>query len=215
MNKIKVLGLALMAVAALMATVGAGAATATPTALCKAPTTPNGLPICEGFHLYPAGTNIHAVLEAGTKLNIATPLGVVECNQSTLAATTEQQTEMPLGAIVNALTFGECEDAGEEVEVVTLKNGTLDIEIIDLPVWTHNGTLTLTGTQIRVFWKLTGAECRYAPAHTGVLTGGAMATIDWAGNLTKVGGNLLCPEGNANWNGAYTVTSPEPLWVSM
>lgn len=215
MNKLKALGLAVVAVAALMATVGAGAASATPTALCKAPTTPNGLPICEGFHRYPAGTNIHAVLEPETRLNIATPLGVVECKQSTLGVVTEQETEMPLGAFVNALIFGACQNAGEEVEVTTVKNGTLDIEIIDLPEWTHNGTLGLTGTEIRVFWKLIGAECRYAPGHAGVLTGGPMATIDWFGALTRVGGNLLCPEGNANWNGAYTVTSPEPLWVSM
>jgi hypothetical protein len=215
MKKLKALGLAAVAVAALMATVGAGSASATPTALCKAPTTFNGLPICEPFHIYPAGTRVHAELQEGTKLSIATPIGVVECKFSTLDVFTEQQTEMPLGAIVNALNFGACEDEGEPVDVETVKNGTLDIEIIDLPVWTHNGTLTLTGTEIRVLWTFTGAECFYDPGHTGVLTGGAMATIDWAGTLTKTRGNLLCPEGNANWNGAYTVTSPEPLWVSM
>ncbi|HVD86726.1 MAG TPA: hypothetical protein VNB59_04900 [Solirubrobacterales bacterium] len=215
MNKIKLLGLAAVAVAALMATVGAGTAAATPTSLCKAPTTPNGLPICEGFHLYPAGTNIHAVLEAGTKLSIATPGGVVECKMATLNAFTEQQTAMPLGANVNALTFNACEDEGEPVDVEAVKPGTLDIEIIDIPVWTHNGTLTLTGTEIKVLWTFSGAECFYDPAHTGVLTGGPMATIDWSGTLTKTKGNLLCPEGNATWNGAFTVTSPEPLWVSM
>jgi hypothetical protein len=215
MKQLKVLGLMVVAAAALMATVGAGAASATFTSLCKAPTTPNGLPICEGNHLYPAGTRIHAELQAGTKLSIATPIGVVECKTSTLDALTEQQTEKPLGAIVNALTFGECEDEGEPVDITTVKNGTLDIEIIDLPVWTHNGTLTLTGTEIKVLWTFTGAECFYDPGHTGVLTGGPMATIDWFGTLTKTKGNLLCPEGNANWNGAFTVTSPEPLWVSM
>lgn len=214
-KQLKILGLMAVATVALMASIGAGTASATPTALCKAPTTPNGLPICEGNHLYPAGTRIHAELEAGTRLNIATPLGVVECKTATLDALTEQQTEKPLGAIVNALTFGECEDAGEPVDVTTVKNGTLDIEIIDLPVWTHNGTLTLTGTEIKVLWTFTGAECFYDPAHTGVLTGGPMATIDWFGTLTKTKGNILCPEGNANWNGAFTVTSPEPLWISM
>lgn len=216
MMKLKTLGLAVVAATALMAFVGAGTASATPTSLCKAPTTTEaGLPICEGFHLYPAGTNIHAILEAGTKLNIPTPNGVVECNIATLNAFTEQQTAMPLGAMVNALTFNGCEDAGEPVDVETVKNGTLDIEIIDLPVWTHNGTLTLTGTEIRVLWTFTGAECFYDAGHAGVLTGGPMATIDWSGPLTWTRGNLLCPPGNANWNGAFTVTSPEPLWVSM
>jgi len=215
MRKLKMFALAATAVGVLMATLGASAASATPTALCKAPTTPGGLPICEGNHLYPANTTIHADLEAGTKLMIPTPNGVVECNTSTIDATTEQATFKPLGAIVNVLTFGGCEDAGEPVDVETVIPGTLDIEIIDLPVWTHNGTLTLTGTEIRVLWTFTGDECFYDPGHTGVLTGGPMATIDWNGTLIGTGGNLGCLPGNASWNGAYTVTSPEPLWVSM
>jgi hypothetical protein len=215
MRHLKIIGLMAVAAAALTVTVGAGTASATFTSLCKAPTTTAGLPICEGIHLYPAGTRIHAELQAGTKLSVVTPAGVVECKTATLDALTEQQTEKPLGAIVNALTFGECEDEGEPVDITTVNNGTLDIEIIDLPVWTHNGTLTLTGTEIRVLWTWSGAECFYDPAHTGVLTGGPMATIDWFGTLTKTKGNLLCPEGNATWNGAFTVTSPEPLWVSM
>jgi len=212
---LKNLGLAAVMAMALMATVGVGSAAATPTALCEEKTTVNGLPICEPNHIYPAGTRIHAELEAGTRLNIVTPVGVVECTQSTLDAITEQQTEIPLGAIVNVLNFGGCEKAGEEVEVKTIVKGTLDIEVIDVPEWTHDGTLTLTGTQITVFFKKAGIHCIYAPGHTGILTGGPMATIDWFGALTKVGGNFLCPGGNANWNGFYTVTSPEPLWISM
>ncbi len=215
MKLLKTLVLAAAVATALMATVGAGSASATPTTLCKAPTTMNGLPICEPNHIYPAATRIHAELEVGARLNIATPLGVVECKKSTLDAITEQQTEIPLGAIVNALTFGECKKGEEEVEVKTVKNGTLDIEIIDLPVWTHNGTLTLTGTEITVLFKTIGAHCFYDAGHTGVLTGGPMATIDWFGPLVKTGGNALCPGANANWNGFYTVTSPEPLWISM
>ena len=215
MKKLKTLGLLFAVGAALMATVGAGSAAATPTALCKQPTTMAGLPVCEGNHLYPQNTRIHANLEAGTKLMIPTPNGVVECGKSTIEAFTEQATNLPLGAAVTALNFNECEDAGEPVDVEAIVKGTLDIEIIDLPVWTHNGTLTLTGTQIRILWTFSGDECIFDAGHTGVLTGGAMATIDWAGTLVKTAGNLGCPEGNANWNGAYTVTSPEPLWVSM
>jgi hypothetical protein len=215
MKRLKILGLAVVAVAAVMAFVGAGTASATFTSLCKEKTTNNGLPICEPNHLYPAGTRIHAELEAGTRLNIPTPLGVVECKQSTLDVFTEQETEIPLGAIVNALTFGGCEKAGEEVEIKTVKKGTLDIEIIDLPEWTHNGTLTFTGTEITFLFKKIGAHCLYDAGHAGVLTGGPMATIDWFGTLVKTGGNMLCPAGNANWNGFYTVTSPEPLWISM
>lgn len=215
MNRIKILGLAVMAVAALMAFAGAGSAVATETALCKQPTTFAGLPRCEPNHLYPANTRIHAELEVGKILVIPTPNGVVECKKSTLEAFTEQATFKPLGANVTALTFGECFNGGEPVDIETVKKGTLDIEIIDLPEWTHNGTLTFTGTEIRVLWTLSGKECFYDPGDVGTLTGGAMATIDWAGVLTYTKGNLGCNPGNANWNGAYTVTSPEPLWISM
>lgn len=209
MKRMRVLVLIAMAVAAVMATVGTSTAAATPTTLCKVMETVNGVPICKPENQYPAGTQIHAVLEPNTKLRIETPLGVAFCQGSTLLATTEQQTAMPLGAIVNVFNFGGC---GEFV-VTTVVNGTLDIEIIDLPVWTHNGTLTFTGTQIRV--AKGGAECIYAVGHSGVLTGGAMATIDLNGVLTRVGGNAECPAGNGNWKGAYTVLKPEPLWIGM
>jgi hypothetical protein len=209
MNRLKTLFFVAVATAALMATVGAGSAAATPTTLCKVEETIGELPICAPENQYPAGTMIHAHLEAKTKLMIPTPFGVAECEESTLTAITEQQTEMPLGAIVNAFTFGKC----GEYEVKAVELGTLDIEIIDLPFWTHNGTLTFTNTKITV--KKGEIDCVYSVGHSGVLTGGAMATIDLLGTLTRVGGNAKCPLGNANWNGSYTVTEPEPLWIGM
>jgi hypothetical protein len=206
----KILLLGAMAAMALMATAGASTAVATPTTLCEVEeTTIGGLPICAPENQYLAGTMIHAHLEEKTKLMIPTPFGVAECEESTLTATTEQQTAMPLGAIVNEFTFGKC----GEYEVKTLVPGTLDIEIIDLPFWTHNGTLTFTNTRITV--KKGEIDCEYTVGHSGVLTGGAMATIDLLGQLTRVGGNAKCPLGNAQWNGSYTVTEPEPLWIGM
>lgn len=215
MKHFKTLGLAVVAAAALMAFVGTGTASATFTSLCKAPTTNEaGLPICEGEHLYPAGTRIHAELQAGSRLSIVGGPGVVECPQSTLEAITEQETEIPLGAIVTAWTFGGCKNGPEEVEVKTIKPGTLDIEIIDLPNWTHNGTLTFTETEVTVFFKNLKLDCIYKPGDTGTLTGGPMATIDLIGNWPRVAGGAGCPP-NVNVSGFYTVTSPEPLWVDM
>jgi len=210
MKQLKILGLAVVAAAALMAFVGTGTASATFTSLCKAPTTTEaGLPICEGEHLYPAQTRIHAELQVGSKLNIATAFGNIECNKSTLEAFTEQKTEIPLGANVTAFTFGECNGI-----VQTIKNGTLDIELIDLPEWTHNGTLTFTGTEVTI--EKAGLHCIYSPGDTGTLTGGVMATIDLVGTWPRTGGRsgALCGP-NANVTGFYTFTSPEPLWVSM
>src|SRR4051794_14970115 len=123
MNKMKAFGLGVVVAAAMLATVGAGSASATFTSLCKAPTTTAGVPVCEGAHLYPAGTTVHAHLEAGTRLSIPTPNGVVECNFATIHGNTEQATAKPLGVFINALNFAACEDAGEPVDVEAVKPG--------------------------------------------------------------------------------------------
>lgn len=210
MNRIKTILLFAVAATAFIATVGSGTAAATPTTLCKVEETHEGIPFCEPINQYPAGTVIHAVLEANTKLVVETPAGKVECEESTFRATTEQQTNFPLGALVNVWTFGKC---GAGNSVTTVMPGTLDIEVIDVPVWTHNGTLTFTGTQIIV--KRGEVECLYSVGHSGVLKGGAMATIELSGVLTRIGGNPKCPAGNGSWKGAYTVIQPEPLWVGL
>ncbi|HEX5526894.1 MAG TPA: hypothetical protein VFX44_06815 [Solirubrobacterales bacterium] len=209
MKQFKILGLAVVAVAALMALAGAGTASATETTLCKVKETVGGLPQCAKANQYPAGTRIHAEIEANTTIVINTPAGKVECKKSTLEAVTEQQTAIPLGANVAAFNLAECNGI-----VQTVKQGTLDIEIIDLPEWTHNGTLTLTGTEITV--EVAGLHCVYTPGDIGTLTGGAMATIDVLGNWPRTGGRsgALCGA-SATVEGGLTVTSPEPLWVSM
>src|SRR4029077_7343798 len=207
MKRIKYLLVAATAIAALMATVGAGAASATPTTLCKVPETMGGIPICKEENQYPAGQAIHAVLEANKKVTLETPLGLVECAQSTFFGNTEGKTAMPLGEAIAVFYVGGC---GEYV--VTAVFGTLDLEIIDLPEWTHNGTLTFTNTQLRV--KKGAKECVYEVGHAGVLTGGAMATIDLKGTLVRLGG-VECPEGNGSWKAPYTVLQPEPLWIGI
>jgi hypothetical protein len=211
MNRLKILGLLLVAAAALMAVVGTGTAAATETALCKEKTTgATGQPECKELHIYPAGTVIHA--EAETFILIETALGNIECEQSTIKATTEQKTALPLGAKVEALTFGIGNKCGATT-VETVEKGTLDIELIDFaPEWTHNGTLTFTGTKIKTIQM--GFECFYTLGDAGTLTGGATATIDLSGTMTRVGGGLACPQ-NAKVLGFYKVTSPAPLWVSM
>ena len=210
MKPLKILGLAVLAATALMALVGSGTAAATETTLCKVKETVGGLPQCAAANQYPKGTRVHAELQAGSKFILVAPYGNIECEESTLEVTTEQQTAIPLGATVNAFTFGKCNGI-----VNTFVKGTLDIEIIDLPEWTHNGTLTFTGTEVTT--ELFGIHCIYKPGHTGTLTGGEMATIDFEGTTwprTGGRGGAFCGS-TATVKAAYTVTTPEPLWVSM
>jgi hypothetical protein len=212
MNRLKILVLLLIAASSLLATAGSGTATATETALCRAPTTIMAeLPRCEGeVHLYAKGQKVHAVSE--TFLLFETPFGNVECEEATIQFSTEQTTAIPLGAKVEALTFGKAGKCGAYT-VTAIEPGTLDIEIIDLPAWTHNGTLTFTGTKIKAV-NAFGIECIYSIGDAGTLTGGEPATIDFKGTATKVGGSAFCPAGNVNFIGFFKVTSPTPLWVS-
>lgn len=208
------LGLSAIAVAASMAAVGAGSAIATETALCNSPTTESGKPTCANQHLWEAGTVIHAVSETFLIIEFP-PFGTIECEESTLQATTEKTTAMPLLAKVEALTFGKGGECGE-ISVTTVEPGKLAIENIDQPAPTHDGTLTFTGTKIKVV-IFGGLECMYLVEHAGTLTGGAQqeqGTVDLSGTLKKVGGSIFCPAKNVNFLGFYKVTSPFALWVS-
>ncbi len=211
MKKLTTSGLLFVAVAALMATVGASTASATETSLCKVKETePSGITRCKKENTYPAATAIHAELE-GPELVIETPIAKVECGLSTISATTEQETSIPLGATITVFTIGGCTN---NAQVKVLVNGTLDIELIDLPDWTHDGTLEFTETVIEV--SRFGVKCIYEPGHAGILTGGTPATIDLTGKLKLLAGSsVLCGSGPGSWKGSYVVTKPEPLWVSM
>lgn len=209
MKQLKILGLAVVAAMALMVLAGTGTASATETSLCEVKETVNSQTVCPKEREYPAGTLFHAELKPETSFLLETPFGIVKCSQSILVGTTEQQTHIPLGATVNQLFFGEC-----NAEVVVLKYGTLDIEIIDLPEWTHNGKLTFTGTEVTV--EAVGFHCIYAPGETGTLLGGELASINLFGAWKRSGGRsgAFCGK-SANASGVYQVRIPEQLWVSM
>jgi hypothetical protein len=205
MSKMKTLAVAVVTVAALMTTIGAGTASATETSFCKMKETFFDVPVCT--NMYKSGQEVHGVLESGQIAVIETGIGKVECAESTFGFFSEKQTSKPLGAIVSGFTFTEC---GPYTVKVSLN--TVDIEIIDLPVWTHNGTITATSGVVEV--KKGGAECKYSISHIGILTGGKPATIDLTGVLTTIGG-VGCLVANGKWTTNYSDTTSEELWVSM
>jgi hypothetical protein len=203
MKYVKVLSVALGLAGVLVALAGVGTASATFTTLCKVE-----ILVCNNAELqYPANTNIAASVEEGTKISVNIGITKFTCSKGTFKATTLEQTEMPLPALVTGLTVEGC----NECTVTLLKKGELDIELIDIPVLTKNGTLTLKNTEIGVNC-LGVIECFYAPGDVGVLTGGNPATIDLSGTLVKLpGSNFAC--GKATVSGSLTVTSPKPVWV--
>ena len=209
MKYVKMLGLAVMAAAALMAFVGASSASAT--VLCK--TTPTAHTCPEGW-AYGKGTVVHAVLVKETKAVLSAGI-TDECEESTVQGTTANEgsaSETVKGAI-EVLTFAKCTCAVTEITA----NGSLEIHFETTTAGAPAGTLTGSGTKSRVVCG--GIECKYGTEATDIGTldepasGTSHAILTAEASLIKEGGSFLCP-GTAKWTAQYTVTSPVPLYVA-
>ena len=210
MKYVKMLGLAAIAAAALMAFVGASTASAT--VLCKTPGTgtPTGT-TCPASWAYPAGTKITAENSGVVKLD--TTFKTVECNKSTLSGETSNEgsaTETVTGPEAGAsLTFTEC-----NCTVNVLKPGTLETHWIS---GSHNGTLTGNNSEVTVSCSTIfgNVHCIYVTENDdlGELTGGAPAIFHSKATISRKPTNGLCSE-ESTWTATYTITSPNPLYVT-
>jgi hypothetical protein len=198
MRYIKMLGLAAVAAAALMALVGASTASAT---------TIHG----SGGKLA-KGTTINAVLKAGTEAVLQAGFGNIACGESTVHGTTSTTggaAETVKGSI-GTLTFGAC--TGDTVTV--LAPGSLEIHHI---TGTTNGTLTGSGSEATtISHNVGGVHCIYKTenTHIGTLTGNTKgnAILQAEATLIRVPTSFLCAS-SAKWTATYEVTTPSPLWV--
>jgi hypothetical protein len=203
MKYVKMLGVAAVAAAALMAFAGAGTASAS--VLCKtAPNAKGNCPVGWGY-----SGEIHAV---STEKPVLTgePVNVV-CNESTLKGNASEGTkvagETPKGP-VEVLTFtGEC-----NCEVVVVNPGSLEIHAIGD---TGNGTLTSNGATVTINCKtIFGTiHCAYVTNNKdlGELKGGATPSITVTTEVEREETSSLC--GKAIWHSAYKITNTA-LWVA-
>ncbi len=216
MKYVKMLGLAAVAAAALMAFVGASTASAT--VLCKvegekAGTATTGTK-CPAEKAYPKGTVIHAV-NTSTAILEGEPFNI-ECKKSTVQGETTNEgsaTETVDGPIT-VLTFEECGPS----TVTVLKKGTLEVHWINNEdKGSHDGTLTANGQEVTtetstIFGKV---HCIFVTENTdlGTLKGGNPATFTANAVIKKLSTNALCPS-PGTWTASYEVTSPKPLFVA-
>jgi hypothetical protein len=198
MKHVKMLGLAAVAAAALMAFVGASTASAT--VLCANNSSP-----CNS--VYKTGTKIEASVE-GTAV-LTTNFKNIECTESTVSGKTENESGATIEGKVSTLTFKSC-----NCEVKVLKAGSLSI------AWTSgsNGTLRSSGAEITAECESAfgNVHCIYATNNTdlGTLTGGTTAKMDISSaDIPRLPTNFLCDE-TANWDANYKVTSPDSLFVA-
>jgi hypothetical protein len=204
MKHLKILGLAVVAAAALMAFVGASSASAT--VLCKE----GKGEVCPEGQTYPAGTKIEAKLVAGTKAKLVTAFKTIECEESAVSGETSAEEAEPLTGPEGTLSFSKCNC--ETVNV--LKAGTLSTTWI---AGTNNGTLSSTGSETTVQCaSLFGTvHCIYVTEKTdvGTLAGGNPAKLTAKATIPRLTTDSLCAE-KSEWSAEYEVTSPKPLFVA-
>lgn len=204
MKRIKMLGLAVVAAAALTALLGAGTASATE--LCSTNTSP-----CTGT-MYGPGTALEAnltgtaILETtgGTVLDECTGGGVAGTITNTGGASETVNASIPTAG----LTWTGCSRS-----TTTTEGGELEIHT-DSAAADGNGTLTAKGFTVQIATIL--GTCTYGFGTTtasdlGTLKGGNPASIEISTIVPRKTG-AACPA-EARWTAKYEVVKPKPLFV--
>ncbi|HEX3363221.1 MAG TPA: hypothetical protein VHS74_19655 [Solirubrobacterales bacterium] len=191
MKSLKMLGLAVVAAAALMAVIGAGSASAT--RICSVNTSSS----CASPN--PTGTQYTATLKSGTEATLNAGFATIRCTASSVGL---EQTNAgggagtPVAGTITSLSFSSC--GTNTVNVLALGSGSV--------AWTSEFNGSLTGSGTRVETVVGSTKCFYGGEITTGLTvtGGAPAS----GKATAVslakeaGSNSLCAA-TAKWNAEY------------
>jgi hypothetical protein len=206
MKNLKMLGLAVVAAAALMAFLGAGTASAT--VICK-----NNLSTTACSEKYPVGTKGTASLAAGSSALLETTGGTVldTCTgskiESSISDAGSATTTVKSG--VSTMTFTGC-----TVSTVVINGGSAELHWIS---GTDNGTLTTFNTEVTVNTGFFGA-CTYGAPSTGIDVGTTVGGNPGSMMLSTVfplrkNESGLCPS-EARFTGKYVATSPTNAWVA-
>jgi hypothetical protein len=211
MKYVKMLGLAAVAAAALMAFVGAGTASAT--VLCNTETSP-----CTGTK-YGVGQKIESHLKGGTEAVLVAGFATVKCTTSVVngAVTAAGSSSATVVGNITTLDFTNCNCTVAALENADKTFGQLEIH------YTSSGDGTLTGKNSRVTINCSGVSCIFGTAATGTtigtVTGAKIATLKAEAKLPYVAGdasNFICTAGSGtgSWTANYEVTNPENLYVA-
>jgi len=210
MKYLKMLGLAAVAAAALMAIAGAGTASAT--VLCHSTATPCsqkwGVGTEPRFTVRPGGAGIWTTT-SGTVF-ARCPEGEIK-GVITNAGSANETVKTSVGA--SGLTWPGVEGC---IKTITVEGGTLEIHAI---TGTDNGTVTVSGFKLTIYNEGLGGTCTYGfgiGEHLGVLTGNGSgnAVLDINTVFLKKEGSFLCPE-SLKWTEEFQQVSPSgtPLYV--
>jgi hypothetical protein len=205
MKYLKMLGLAAVAAAALMAFVGAGTASATTLEV--------------GGVAKNSAVTLEASLKSGTSALLKDEFGTTTdtCTVSEVEGTTENRaspettrfTGAVVGGKINKLTFSSCTHT-----TTVIAPGSLHVTWIS---GTTNGTVSSVKAEVTVQSTFFGASavCKTGEGtDIGTLTGATTATNPGVHATMDISAKINCGIlGAASWTGTYTVTSPTHLGV--
>lgn len=161
------------------------------TVLCKTASKP-----CSAENAYGKGSALKLELQEGTLFTFGSPFPYVACSKVVIEG---EVTTLPGGGVdtggpIKEFSFGGCSHS-----VTVSKKGSFSVDYTS----GNNGTLTLSGFEIN-----DGSLCsKWTGPAALSLTGGTMA-------VSGIKGSVAGCVGEYTWNAAFTVTKPEPLYVS-
>jgi hypothetical protein len=208
MRHLRTISLAAFVIAALVACVGAGSASAT--ALCKVDSEVESM--CPEASLYPAETELSATLKAGTVSKLSAGFGTVECKEAKIGGKTIAKggTEETVKVGGSAFTFGKCNATVSTVETpdFTLHyrigfggtRGYLTMDFVKFSVTSGEVSCTYGAAEIK------GESLMAVKGEPGELRAEAV-------EFPLVEGSFLCAS-PAKWTATYTVNAPNPISVS-
>lgn len=205
MKHLKMLGLAVVAAAALMAVIGAGTASATE--LCSTATTP-----CSGTK-YGVGTTIRAT---STNATLKTFVGTVACTHSEIVGEVTGAGGSGTTAVTgktqvlefSGCTLGEttCTITQEAVGNSSVTGGSASATAtFNYNVTSKTGSKVVCGSLINCVYSTSSAVLK------GQNTTSGTPTIK-AENISLAREGGICPS-ESIWNATYTVVEPDPLYV--
>jgi hypothetical protein len=200
MKHLKMIGLAAVAVVALMAIAGAGTASAT--VICDTNTNP-----CTSK--WASETQLEFHVKTGTVGKWGTTAGetLVECTEGLLKGRPSAGGATATVKMTVPASDFNWNSGCSGVETKTLEGGTLEIHAIS---GTGNGTVTATGFTFTT--TLFGSSCTYGFLTTtdmGVLTGNGTgnAVLDINTTFSKKEGSIICPTSLA-WKEEFAQVLP-------
>jgi hypothetical protein len=193
MKYVKILGLAAMALTALMAMAGTASATDI--------TSPKGTVYTSTIVAENEGTV--------TLTSVFGGFGAISCTKSLVEGKVEGHgSGKPVSGKISNLTFTGC--SGGEVTSPVAKPGSLDLSFVNA----NEGSLTSTSAEVIIHKTLFGT-CTFTTSASGTSLGtlttsekleGKTATLDIKATISSA-----C--GNGTWEGSYVVKTPDPFYL--